>query len=83
MKRKTKRQLRMEGMEKDLAQSKMTDREILAGELENERLYLETDNEFYLECLNNKPLAERVTDLEVRDGLILYWHVYRHIRGKN
>ena len=57
----------------------MTDREILQQELPKERLFLEVHRELYLECLNGKPLSERVTDQEIRDGLILYWHVFRKI----
>lgn len=30
----------------------------------------------YLECLNGKLLKERKTDQEIRDGLILYHHVF-------
>lgn len=30
----------------------------------------------YLECLNGKLLKDRKTDQEIRDGLILYHHVF-------
>lgn len=53
--------------------------EIIISEelLEKEKEYLKMDRELYMECLNNKPLCERVTRQEKRDGLILYWHVYK------
>lgn len=47
--------------------------------LEAEQTALETDRELYLVCLNNKPLKDRITNQEIRDGLILY-HVYRFIK---
>lgn len=46
---------------------------------EDEKRYLEVDRERYMECMNNKPLSERTTDQDVRDGLILHFHVYRFI----
>jgi hypothetical protein len=49
--------------------------------LETEEFLLERDREFYLECLNNKPLKDRKTEQEIRDGLILFWHVYVYIRN--
>ena len=55
----------------------MSDREILERELKNELSYLSNDRERYLDCLSGKPLSDRQTDQEVRDGLILYWNVYR------
>jgi hypothetical protein len=45
--------------------------------LPQEKEHLLKDRERYLECLNNKPLSERKTEREIRDGLILYWHVYK------
>ena len=60
----------------------MNDLEIVAGELKNEQTYLKTDRDRYMECMNGKPLSERVTPQEIRDGLILYWHVYRFIVDK-
>lgn len=32
--------------------------------------------DLYLECLNGKLLRDRKTDKEIRDGLILYHHVF-------
>jgi hypothetical protein len=49
--------------------------------LEAELSYLQTDKELYLECLNGRPLKDRTTPEEIRDGLILFHHVYRHIKG--
>jgi hypothetical protein len=60
----------------------MNDRDILKKELENEQKYLKNDRDRYLDCLNNKPLSDRITDLEIRSGLILYWNVYRFIIDK-
>lgn len=50
--------------------------------LEAEQLALETDKAFYMECLNDKPLKNRHTLQEIRNGLILYWHVYRFITNQ-
>ena len=49
--------------------------------LEMERIALNGDNECYMECLNNKPLKDRITDgpQSQRDGLILFWHVYQNL----
>jgi hypothetical protein len=57
----------------------MTDQEILESLLGEEQQWLTTHRELYLECLNNKLLKDRKTDLEIRDGLILFWHVFRSI----
>ncbi len=56
------------------------DRAIRDEQLGAEAQALETDRDFYLECLHGQPLKDRTTPQEVRDGLILYWHVYRSIR---
>ena len=40
------------------------------------------DMPFYLECLNNKPMSERHTPRELRDGCILTHHVYLSILTK-
>ena len=37
---------------------------------------LTNDRALYLECLNGKPLTERKTDQEIRDGCLLFWRVY-------
>ena len=50
--------------------------DILAKEAEA----LQTDAELYLDCLNDKPLRDRHTEQEIRDGLILYHHVYKVCR---
>jgi hypothetical protein len=49
--------------------------------LEMEQIALEKDSTLYLECLNNKPLKDRKTEQEIRDGLILFFHVYCQIKG--
>jgi hypothetical protein len=54
----------------------MTDREQLKFLLKCEEKWLQTHRDLYLECLNNKPLKDRKTDQEIRDGLILYHHVF-------
>jgi hypothetical protein len=43
---------------------------------------LQHDRELYLDCLNDKPLKERQTPQEIRDGLILFHHVYRLIKTR-
>jgi hypothetical protein len=62
-----------------LKESSPTDAEILQSQLANEQNYLLTDRDRYLDCLNGKPLKDRKTPEEIRNGLILYWHIYRHI----
>ncbi len=52
---------------------------ILKSQLSKEQEYLRVDRDRYLECLNGKPLKDRKTAQEIRDGLILYWNVY--LRG--
>ena len=47
--------------------------------LDEEQEYLRTDRIRYLDCLNQKPLYQRLTDTEIKDGLILYHHVYKFI----
>ena len=49
--------------------------------LEAERVALEIDRDLYLECLNGLPLKDRSTEQQVRDGLILYHHVYLVCKG--
>lgn len=44
--------------------------------LKMEEKYLQTHSKLYLECMNNKPLKDRVTEQEIRDGLILFHHVF-------
>lgn len=61
----------------------MSDLELLQALLPREQEHLSEDRELYLECLNNKPLSERKTEIEIRDGLILYWHVYQVCRKNN
>ena len=60
----------------------MEDIKMLQELLPKEQEYLQKDRELYLECLNNKPLSERKTAEEIRDGLILYWNVYQVCRKK-
>jgi hypothetical protein len=49
--------------------------------LQAELQYLQDDRDLYLECLNDKPLKDRSTDQEIRDGLIIFHHVYLTIRN--
>lgn len=49
--------------------------------LSEESRALDTDAALYLECLNNKPLRDRTTPQEIRDGLILFHHVYKFIKS--
>jgi hypothetical protein len=56
--------------------TKMTDKEQLKHLLKMEEQYLRTHRNLYLECLNNKLLKDRKTDEEIRDGLILFHHVF-------
>ena len=51
--------------------------EVLDAELQ----HLKDDGERYLECLNDKPLKDRTTAQEMRDGLILFHHVYLFIKN--
>lgn len=44
--------------------------------IEEAKILRSKNSSSYLECLNNKPLSKRKTDVEIRDGLILYWHVW-------
>lgn len=59
----------------------LSDDQILDSQLDNEKNYLKNDRERYLDCMNGITLADRKgkTYQEVRNGLILYWHVYRKI----
>ena len=50
------------------------------GLLETEEKILATDREFYLECMNGKTLKERDSLVEIRDGLILYFNIYRWLK---
>lgn len=55
----------------------MTDRETLQSLLSCEENWLAGKHrDLYLECLNGKLLRDRKTDKEIRDGLILYHHVF-------
>ena len=56
----------------------LTDLTIPEDVLIAEQQALATDRDRYLECLVT-PLCERRTQQQIRDGLILYWHVYRRI----
>lgn len=58
----------------------LQDKERLAALLPYEAEILSKDKDFYLECLNNKVLAKRKTEQEIRDGLILFGMVYCHCR---
>jgi hypothetical protein len=48
--------------------------------LAQEQAALLSDKEKYLECMNGFLLKDRKTPQEIRDGLILFWNVYRVIR---
>ncbi len=52
----------------------------LAATLPLEADPLANDTAFYLECMNNLPLKDRKTRQEIRNGLILFWNVYKHIK---
>lgn len=45
--------------------------------LDEETVALKTDRDGYLECMNGLLLRDRKTAREVRDGLILYHHIYK------
>jgi hypothetical protein len=49
---------------------------------EEEQILL-VDKEFYLECMNNKLLKDRKTEQEIKDGLILFHHVYKFIKKQD
>lgn len=48
--------------------------------LDQEKEALEKDADLYLDCMNNKTFLERKTEQEKRDGLILFYHVYKFIK---
>lgn len=48
--------------------------------LDAEKIALEKDEIRYRECIGTKLLKDRVTPQEIRDGLILFWHVYGSCR---
>lgn len=48
--------------------------------LDEEAKALQNAADLYLECLNGKPLKDRHTPQEIRDGLILFHHVYKVCR---
>ena len=50
--------------------------EYSAEMLDAEQVALANDRTFYLECMNNKLLRNRRGFTEVRDGYILYNHIY-------
>ena len=52
---------------------KSTDREKLDHLLPYEETFIATDNVKYMDCLNNKPLKDRDTDNDIRQGLLLFW----------
>jgi hypothetical protein len=47
--------------------------------LEAERNVPNSDQKLYLECMNQKPMSQRTTDRELRDGCILTG-VYRRCK---
>lgn len=59
-----------------------TEQQHLKSQLKAEQKYLKTDRDRYIECMNGKLLVDRKTPQEIRDGLILYWNVYRFIVDK-
>lgn len=36
-------------------------------------------SKLYNNCLNNKPMSKRVSDLDLRDGCILTWNIFMFI----
>lgn len=51
----------------------------IAEKLEQEAEILKTDEKFYLECMNGKPLKDRIETQEKFDGLVLWW-VYQRCK---
>jgi hypothetical protein len=72
----TNRQKQIAELEEQRRISKMNLQELRQYFLKMEEGYLKTHRNLYLECLNNKPLKDRKTDQEIRDGLILFHHVF-------
>lgn len=50
--------------------------------LNQEQKALQNDATLYLDCMNNKTFKQRTTpqEIRVRDGLILFHHVYMFIK---
>ena len=48
--------------------------------LEQEQYALIHDNKLYLECIGPKLLKDRITDQEIRDGMIRFNSVYKSIK---
>ena len=72
----TKRQQRLAKEQEELRVLSMSLREQHQHFLKMEEGFLKTHRNLYMECLNNKPLKDRKTDQEIRDGLILFHHVF-------
>lgn len=49
--------------------------------LDGEEQALQNDRELYLECLSGTPIKDRAVS-QLRNGLILYWHVYQSIKQR-
>jgi hypothetical protein len=62
--------------QEELRISKMNLQELRQHFLKMEEGYLKTHRNLYMECLNGKLLRDRKTDQEIRDGLILFHHVF-------
>jgi len=61
----------------------MTPQEDIEQVMAIEEVAMVEDREEYLACLNGKPMAERHTEREVRDGCILVNHVYLFRKTRN
>ena len=63
--------------------TEFTDEEIKSIETikkEEEKILNSEDKDLYLDVMNNNPMINRSTKEELRNGLILYWNVYRVIK---
>ena len=54
-----------------------TDKDTRDGLLAEEEIALRDNSELYLDCLNGKLLRDRKTPDEIRQGLILFHHIYK------
>lgn len=48
--------------------------------LDAEAVALASDRELYMECMNGKGFDQRLTEQEIRDGLIIFHSVYMRIK---
>lgn len=50
-----------------------------ADTLVAERDVPEAERELYLECMSGRPMKDRTTYQDIRDGSILFWNVYMKV----